>query len=1831
MKTIKLAIIFALIGFVSILSFYSCNNPVSLGSKIDVDGPVVEFTAPVPRKAVGTEFSLEGMVSDYSDIKEMLIKVTLNNIEFAKQWRYSLGQWEISVDSGRSWKVLEDAEWNGTSKAASWKIPIDMIIGNVDPQDGEYVFSVQAWDMGGFSDDNSYKTIVLIFDSDPPRVELSNPNLYGKYVDDNVFLDEELQSLHIIADESDEWKDSAMIGKLLTQEFLLQWQIEDNHDIWSIDLRFYKHDTQGIDDNPETELPSDYIFRYHQNLPPPPVAPDPNSNINPNGSVMVPDLAGRKVTYNGEIELKNPITEKTTVRVVASCYDAAGHPNQEKTLGYFIFWPKADTPWIVYAEGLEEEYPPLLGGGTDPIIPDIYMVYPGRNIKATAFHYMGVSHVEYELYDYGNKTVGIVPGPLKEAKKTIENPPRFNGVLSTIFPWEFTPPSSSGYYKVIAEAFDAKGKGSGEYAVVFEVQDITFPDFPVPPSPSASNPLFMSINNGTITISGTVTDATEIKSLCMVWINPQSRNYAAMAQLAYFRDKDYYGWGQALGLSVGQSTLESGTWVYDSNSPNRLWKLPLEDKGIDYSTGRKQYSYSQTINLNTHLNIPGTNLSAPNPLASQAFLLRAENPDGKCTIITYAPQGDTSPPEVIIDRVVVSRVGSNDVVCIPSEYYLIPLFQDNDKITVYGRWSEDSTQYLPIENYLVPNLKVTVNGYELDGLPGTNTTKTVSPSSGRAANGTFEFSGIVGSTGTLRTSVIKDAIVVAAHLTDVGGNPTEAGASWLIQSDALRFLRLSSEITDATYSAGTVIDFFLEFSKPVRLKAGRSSTPVLTLNLNNGSTGGTATYVGNSNTMENTRQYFRFTVANDQNTDRLNVTGIQGGDNTWQNAGYPFTFEYTGEGGFKEEVRMTSVDRVPGAGAQYTTRKLPVDDNSNVTENPDYIYTLHAGKHITIDTAPLSIQSITANTPQGYYTTGSDIYINVRLNKAVTIGTGADAPRLSLYRVTNGSTNAFTDPLNIKVNGQEITFVYKVVAGDTTNEAAIVVAGHTGVIQDIAGNKLAAGAISGRAQASRTLTGVIIDTIKPERPTVRVLSANNVNNVIGTPSGADEVNLSNLYNNSLWLAIQPEDQYADLEYSINGGTSWIKAPNFSNTAFSLSQTGSYNVIARQTDRAGNVSDTTNPVNFNWDKGTFVTRISSVTPNGTYTNNPQRPGEKVDITVQFRKPVKFSGSPVIVLATTLTPAASRTVNVISGYINASGTNVTAAYPANTLVTGLTFTYTVGTGDNTSTGARLDVASFNNLSGITARDADDVIVNDYIQVPGSPYRLQDSKEIRVQTYTAALTGTLSTTNNTINDDGFNTTLVINFNRAISKGTGNDLVISIIQDASNNSYRLPAVLTESQSNRFKNIAQFNNFYTRGTNGYINGTGVDTSTKFILRYDIDTSIVPYTGDTATLANNFRDAEKIDLNVNSQAVTVSGTQLRVNLSGSNALKVPGANYLVTYSAGLVQDDLSYLCTAANNQTLAVGGVAKPFVRINKVRETITIATNPSLTQPRLVATQPFQADVRMDCRTPGVNYIYYLFSQAPTTTDGGNTANWTTAGPGDLNTPAAPGRPNDPQTTTANRQTYNGEFQIGTNNNYQGLRWYVRVKANKGSDWSDDSEEMAFRTVVTYVMNGIAIDNNQEATQQILATGDQLWIRGGDAIGSSSVPGFPLTWEDDWDNLRSERKRAGIGLMTRTTNDTTTNLNSSTWKWITWEISTDAYFDIILGRDTSSTAAEATQYGPKQWAYQRAGWTSFKTESRILPGKHRWLVSSNPDPDKGRLNFSNTLSARPTLGITYP
>jgi hypothetical protein len=347
-----------------------------------------------------------------------------------------------------------------------------------------------------------------------------------------------------------------------------------------------------------------------------------------------------------------------------------------------------------------------------------------------------------------------------------------------------------------------------------------------------------------------------------------------------------------------------------------------------------------------------------------------------------------------------------------------------------------------------------------------------------------------------------------------------------------------------------------------------------------------------------------------------------------------------------------------------------------------------------------------------------------------------------------------------------------------------------------------------------------------------------------------------------------------------------------------------------------------------------------------------------------------------------------------------------------------------------------------------------------------------------------------------------------------------------------------------------------------------------------------------------------------------------------------------------------------------------------------------------------------MDCRTPD-SVITYTAEVGNNTVTG---TNWNQNNGPNNNNGGNGGDASHPGNATTSSYT-NNQITLG-DNSYQGYQWWVRAIATTTAatnNTSAETEEIAYRTVITLVLN----NTQSSSTGTSLGLGDQIWIRGGDAIGSSSIPGFPLTWEDNWNNL--SRKRVGTRLMTMISTPALNNmiarkdnaatnvftarnngntasvnhnlgsgnstatifvggtaytarmpdnnyaqnftiydinntlgpldlgaagngtitfsanpLNTSTWKFITWEINTTAYVDFVVGSDTGNLPNVSWQYGPEKWSYQRTGWANYKDKFPVYPGKHRWCATA--DSGNGtEPNFSTTKYSREAYSNNNP
>ncbi|MCL2833586.1 MAG: hypothetical protein FWD78_10490 [Treponema sp.] len=1370
-------------------------------------------------------------------------------------------------------------------------------------------------------------------------------------------------------------------------------------------------------------------------------------------------------------------------------------------------------------------------------------------------------------------------------------------------------------------------------------------------------------------------------------------------------------------------------WTMKIGTPE-LVQEPVNDP-----SGRLLYKYSKTLYLKRDLlidpNIAADPLSAQNYnfLKSQVFLLKATDVDAvpKSSIITWAPQGDTKAPRVTITAVQLHRQGKppTDVEDLePGKYHeSLPQFGGGDTITITGEWEEDSAEYFKIKETLEKNFVVTINGTRTD--PAKNFVLNIKQQNPTDTSGTWTAVGEILALGmtpegtinpdTYGTHVLiaehlKDTLVVSAVITDTGGNISEDGASWLILSDNLRFQRIGSDHSDGIFTNGTpdsTIDIFLEFNKPVTLKNINEDPltnpyPILILNFPGDTTRPAALAYYNKNHPDHlqnngasTKQHFTYTVQAGQTIDKLTVTGIYNGDSNYDKDGYPFTWTAPGS---NEEIRMVTSNRTL-AGA--IVNKLPVTTNS---ADNDYLYTLGAGKQIEIDTTLPTLSDAVSINRQGWYTYGNTIYITLTFSEPVQ----PDATRL-LLNVENDTIEDFTAKTseNVQVSGNSLIFNYVIQKYDyTADYGDIKLLQMEGSIKDLAGNVYNASDLVNRFNGN----GIKIDAIVPSPPTIRLTYLQNAGSVItnnkgtgqsGTgvtpPAGDTEpwdpriysgsqdfidkytgstIGLKNLYNENLYISIIPsgteKQDLSKIFYSINYGRDWAPYDyTIANNYETQLDQGFYVITARQIDEAGNVSEWTVPITFNWDMGGLLTLVTSALPNGTYTNNgyidndPSKPIGREDVipvTLTFRNPVIIKEDPVFTLSA-VDESNNNTPIVIQAPKPTGPGDPLNPTNSNGAVTAYTFEYKIGPADKTIGSA---VLALNNCvfqstggPGVTDEDGTDVsFLLNLTLVNSTGSNLQNKKIFYIINGIPELVSgypkleadpLLSSSQQTIQeDDSYWTSLKIQFNRNVFKGSETNF-ISIIQEA--DGYRLPSVLNLSQRARYRvaiGADLFDQYYKEGTNGYDPNNGPDNSAKYILRFDVDPyNIKPDANGTPLeqLAEKFRVAEGINIPINSSLIDIRGSNpsngmtsdiVMVRLIGSNGLKVLGANYEVKYGNGFVVDLLGSSCREYDAMH-TLDYVSKPTIRIEKSSDVITnnASFNPlavaPFTQARYIVTPPGTAKIRFDNRTPYSRVTYQEKSDNP----GDDSVTWSVnfdKNPPVLNKPTAMTNleitsvPADQTNvfgsqilapvTPLERGTAAETTPAARAGVYQGYRWRVRAVGFTGTGTSAQyssgryADEIAYRTVIVFATS-VHKDNGTTSITgnngQTFGNGDMFWIRGGNTKTATTIPGFPLTPADNWTDIKNNAEKRTGIRPLSRVSSSPTALADSTWQWVTWDVAAPVYFNLYLGHDNDSEPDILKKYGPKQSAINIGNWTNVIEYYMAFPGERRWLSNNFP------------------------
>lgn len=558
-----------------------------LGPDVDLNPPVLKVIRPRSMENVQFTFTLEGTVEDESKVKVLVISLE----ESPYRWRYRNGRWE-RTQNGRDWEV-----WRGTWElqddgSIQWSVEI------VLPPDltGEIVLEIRCEDEFGNVGSLSVERRTVVIDVVPPHVHITKPLLFqGTYE----------QAVEKYAPY--QLEDHTVLSELLNGDIEIRGYQEENSKLAFLEMRIETHEETPV---------------WTKTL-------DDPSTLR-NFSVVVP-----------QSELQG-IQGKTLLQVVIKSTDAAGNV-EDRSHGWFCYWPEADVPWVEVPG--EEDYPPR------------ETTYPGQRLEGYAYDDDGLASLRV-----------VVEREMGGGWETVDTYVLGSDELEgrTTYAWYVDAPQESGMYRIRSTVSDINGVAGEERTSYIEVADITTPRVIVEEPPEGT--VALGDGGGNLTFSGFADDDSGVESVKMVWIHPSHYQESLFSYL----NKGYEGWN-----STGQD-----------GSGNIVFSVDLGSQAYNSSTGRYERSFSRTINLFNDL---GISLSLP--LATQTFVFRVEDSSGRASTVKHTLEGDTVPPTVSIERVTIRHADHVEEEYEITQDLLLPAPQDGDEIRFSGAWSDNSTTH----------------------------------------------------------------------------------------------------------------------------------------------------------------------------------------------------------------------------------------------------------------------------------------------------------------------------------------------------------------------------------------------------------------------------------------------------------------------------------------------------------------------------------------------------------------------------------------------------------------------------------------------------------------------------------------------------------------------------------------------------------------------------------------------------------------------------------------------------------------------------------------------------------------------------------------------------------------------------------------------------------------------------------------------------------------------------------------------------------------------------------------------------------------------------------
>lgn len=637
---------------------------IGLGPEVDMMPPHIEITSHQDNDSVAQTFILRGTASDNKGVTLITIDFDDADIHYqvipGENWQKKTSKtsgWQTIPEDSNNYCKLNDTTW-------TWAIDVNTDDKAANKTGATYNLLAVAKDEMGNSGKDSRIDLSIIVDTESPNVTVYKPEYFSSYSELKSDVDAGLYQL----------KDGNVISRLLNGTIEIFGRQDQSLSFKSLRIEFDNGIIEGEKStaNSTTAVESlDEVLSLPEAQIGDSAAPEVYFAKNVSGD----DLREWSLTVKPEEwatsengKEKGLDTGCHIIRVISTSISTS-NAWQRKVLGYFLWWPEADTPWITATAGDDSE-----------LATGAYECYPGSNISGSIQDDDGIKSFvstlykkngdNYELYSY------------KEENPKNHALPQENAKYSA---WSVVAPTENGKYKLVLKVTDINGK-TAEVIKYFHASDVSAPRIEIE-SPENGTSVIQNAD-GDLTIKGSVSDDGKIENFTMVWLNPALRDDPSN-KIKYLTGKDS-DWNLA---DPGETKDDDfGNIIYRFNVP----------------ANEKKYHFDKTFNLFTEFGIGGK----VKPLTSQEFIFRAY--DGTTSSVkSLTLSGDTIAPTLNFTTIKIDNEEKN--------ISGTPTFSSNAEgktATINGTWTD----------YFTSSIKNTSKVYKLNLKWGENE-KEVTPAS----------------------------------------------------------------------------------------------------------------------------------------------------------------------------------------------------------------------------------------------------------------------------------------------------------------------------------------------------------------------------------------------------------------------------------------------------------------------------------------------------------------------------------------------------------------------------------------------------------------------------------------------------------------------------------------------------------------------------------------------------------------------------------------------------------------------------------------------------------------------------------------------------------------------------------------------------------------------------------------------------------------------------------------------------------------------------------------------------------------------------------------------